>query len=79
MNKYGCLCNRLDKSQRETLRNTPKQSKAREQTSIACFIQQTNSCANSSLDKGNPIMDARTIDNLELADPAAETRNLIAR
>ena len=36
-------------------------------------------CANSSLDKVNRIMDACTIDNLELADPSAETRNLIAR
>ena len=79
MNKYGCLSNQTDQPQRNNLRNKPKQSKTRDQTAIACLNRPTNSCAYSALDNSNSIMDAHTIDNLELADPSAETRNLIAR
>ena len=46
MNQYGCPSNHLDQSQREILRNEPKQSKTREQTAISCLIQPTKSCAN---------------------------------
>ena len=79
MNKYGCLSNQINQSQRENLRNKPKQSRTRDQTAIACLNRPTNSCANSAIDNSNSIMDAHTIDNLELTDPYAETRYLIAR
>ena len=79
MNKLGCLSNQTDQSQRENLRNKPKQSKTGDQTAIACLNRPTNSCACSAFDISNSIMDAYTIDNLELTDPSAETRNLIAR
>ena len=79
MIKYGCLSNHLDQSQRENVRNQPKHPKTLEQTASACLNQPTKSCAYSALDKFNPIVDTRTIDNLELADPSAETRYLMAR
>ena len=77
MNKYGCLSNQIDQSQCENLRKKSKQSKTRDQTAIACLNRSTNSCAYSALDKSISNMDARTIDNLELADTSAETRILI--
>ena len=77
MTIYGCLSNHLDQSQSEILRNKPKQTKTREQTVVACHNRSTKSCVNSRLTKGNSNMDARTIDNLELADHSAETRNLV--
>ena len=76
--KYGCLSNHLDQSQSEILRNEPKQSNTREQTAIACLNQPTKSCTNSQFTKVNLNKDARTIDKLELVDPSAVTRNLIA-
>ena len=79
MNKFGCLSNQIDQSQREKLRNKPKQSKTRQQTAIVCLNQPTNSCAYFALANSKSIMDALTIDNLERTDPSAETRNLIAR
>ena len=79
MNRNGSLSNQTDQSQRAKLRNKPKQSKTRDQTAIACLNRLTNSCTYSTIDNSIPIMDARTIYNLELADPSAETRNLIAR
>ena len=69
-----------------------KQSKTLEQTAIDCLestqISRSNSIitknnsiiqisrSNSIITKKNSIMDARTIDNLEQADPSAETRHL---
>ena len=79
MDNFGCLSNQTDQSQRGNLRNKPKQSKTRDQTAIACLNRPTNSCAYSAFDNSNSNMDAHTIDNLELTDPSAETRNLIAR
>ena len=77
--KYGCLSNHVDQSQSETLHNKPKQSNTREQTAIACLNRPTTSSVNSQTTKSKLIMDANTINNLELADPSAESRNLIAR
>ena len=79
MNKFGCLSNQIDQSQRENLRNEPKQSKTREQTAIACPNRPTNSCVYSAFDNSKSIMDAHTIDDLERTDPSAKTRNLKAR
>ena len=79
MTKYGCLSNHLDQSQSEILSNKPKQSNTSEQTATACLNQPTKSCTKSQLTKVNSKLNARTINNLELADPSAETRNLIAR
>ena len=59
----------MDQTQNEMLRDEPKQSNTREQTDIACLNQPTKSYTNSQLILN---MDARTIDNLELADPSAE-------
>ena len=42
MNKYGCLSNQTDQSQRENLRNKPKQSKTRDQTATTCLNRPTN-------------------------------------
>ena len=72
MNEFVCLSNQTDQSQRENLRNKPKQSKTRDQTAIACPNRPRNSCAYSAFDNSNSIMDAHTIDNLELTDPSAE-------
>ena len=79
MNKFGCLSNQIDQSQRENLRNEPKQSKVREQTAIACRNRPTDNHAYSAFDSSKSTMNAHTIDNLERNDPSAETRNLIAR
>ena len=78
MNKFGCLSNQIDQSQRENLCNKPKKSKTREQTAITCLNRPTDSCAYSAFDNSKSIMDAHTIDNLERTDPSADTRNLIA-
>ena len=50
-----------------------------EQTAIACLNRPPESCINLIANSNNLTMDARTIDNLEAADPSAETRQLIAR
>ena len=79
MNKFGCLSNQTDQSQRENLRNEPKQSKTREQTAIACLNRPIDNHTYSAFDSSKSTMDAHTIDNLERSDSSAETRNLIAR
>ena len=79
MTEYGCLENQLDQSRSKILRNETKQSNTYEQTVIACLIQPAKCCTSSHHTKVNLNMDARAIDNLELADPSAEIRNLIAR
>ena len=79
MNKFGCLSNQIDQSQRENLRNEPKQSKTREQTAIACLNRPIDNRAYSAFDSSKSTMGAHTINNLERNDLSAETRNLIAR
>ena len=76
--QYGCLSNHFNQSKtsQHKANNTTKQQKTREQTAIDCLIASQNSRVKLN-DKFE--MDTRTIDNLEIADPSAETRNLIAK
>ena len=77
--KYGCLSNHFNQSHDATRISESKHSKTREQTAIACLNRPPESCINLIANSNNLTMDARTIDNLEAADPSAETRQLIAR
>ena len=79
MTKDCCLSNNVDQSKSETLHNKQKQCNTREQNAIACLNRPTISCVNSLTTKSKLIMDANTINKLELPDPSAETRNLIVR
>ena len=81
--KYGCLSNSVDQSENDASKTsqhkankTPKQHKTREQTALDCLIALQYSRVKLN---GNSEMNARTIENLEIADPSTETRNLIAR
>ena len=56
-----------------------KHFKTREETAITCLNQPSESRINSIVLPTEPTVDARTLDNLEIADPSAETRQLIAR
>ena len=77
--KYGCLSNHFNQSHDATRISESKHSKTRERTAIACLNRPPESCINLIANSNNLTMDARTIDNLEAADPSAETRQLIAR
>ena len=84
--KYGCLSNHLNQSQRGTqnrtprkANNEPKQSKTGERTAIGCRKNIQISRSNCIATENKITMVTRTIDNLEQADPPAETRHLIAR
>ena len=77
--KYGCLSNQFNQSHDASRISESKHSKTREQTAIACLNRPPEGCINLIANSNNLTMDARTIDNLEAADPSAETRQLIAR
>ena len=86
MTKYGCLSNHFNQSQRGTqnktprrTNNEPKQSKTRERSAIDCLRNVQISRSNYIATKNKNTIDPRTIDNLEQADPSAETSHLIAR
>ena len=82
MTKYGFLSNHLNQSQSQKRNKTPrkvKQFKTREQTAIHYLKTTQISHSDSIVAKNNSIMDGRSIDNLEQANPSAETRHLIAR
>ena len=82
----GCLSNHFNQSQRRTQNKTPrkaniepKQSKTRERSAIDCLKNVQISRSNYIATENKFTMDARTIDNLEQADPSAERRHLVAR
>ena len=79
MNKFGASANKLTNHNARTYVTNRNNPKTRDQTAIVCLNQPTNSCTYSALDDSNIIMNAHTIDNLELTDPYTETRNLIAQ
>ena len=80
--KYGCLSNRINQSQSNAsntsphkTNNIPKQRKTPKLTAIDCLTASSNSRA-----KLNDFteMDAKAINNLELAESSAELRNLFS-
>ena len=87
ISKYGCLSNHANqlengttKSERKT-KNEPRSRETREQTDIDCLNNLPSTRKTHLQNSSNPkiIMDARTIDNLEAADPSPETTELIQR
>ena len=81
--EYGCLSNHFNQSQHGAItplphktNNEPTQLKTCKQTAIDCVFVTLNSRTKTI---NNNEMVARTINDLEIAIPPAETRKLIAK